>query len=523
MSRMLQARPPTHAPAMPRPPSTPVRDFTPLDSAARALLGYFVYRQYREFLGVLTLNLQRWVRAGLLGDDGQPTALFKRVVFDFNALDLEALTLVCGVNYVVRASHEKANRVLRRDDAKPRVLYLRGYDYEVATDPAPGSGLGLGMGTVDTARFTTRLGGALGGAVRLFMVMSPNDVAHEAERLQRHFYSDYPAIDRSCSQPIRGFCLQAHRWQADVATLAAQMDACVVYVSSITDSVRWELDWLRLNGMAPRTTVVLDRTAIETKALHTGIHDQLPGGQMGQPVWLSPKPHHTAADIDALHARLSQVFTVVTPETFEAGAPALAARLCGNLAPGAVRPAVAGLPFGWQPAIAPDALAALHTLHAQLGREVDPLDHEPIECLPLYLNQLLLRLHTALLLGAHTDAGKALAIYSGCMGAALAHYEAVGRINDRVPAEQTSDYLAVLRDHRDTANHIGGSFVALPPTEADAPAVREAQDEAERLMRAAWQRARDSLQGPGAATDLAAFDASDEQSMRLHPAMRRRP
>jgi hypothetical protein len=244
---------------------------------------------------------------------------------------------------------------------------------------------------------------------------------------------------------------------------------------------------------------------------------------MGQPVWLSSKPHHTAADIDALHARLSQVFTVVTPETFEAGAPALAARLCGNLAPGAVRPAVAGLPFGWQPAIAPDALAALHTLHAQLGREVDPLDHEPIECLPLYLNQLLLRLHTALLLGAHTDAGKALAIYSGCMGAALAHYEAVGRINDRVPAEQTSDYLAVLRDHRDTANHIGGSFVALPPTEADAPAVREAQDEAERLMRAAWQRARDSLQGPGAATDLAAFDASDEQSMRLHPAMRRRP
>jgi hypothetical protein len=116
------------------------------------LLGYFVYRQYREFLGVLTLNLQRWVRAGLLGDDGQPTALFKRVVFDFNALDLEALTLVCGVNYVVRASHEKANRVLRRDDAKPRVLYLRGYDYEVATDPAPGSGLGLGMGTVDTVR-----------------------------------------------------------------------------------------------------------------------------------------------------------------------------------------------------------------------------------------------------------------------------------------------------------------------------------------------------------------------------------
>lgn len=485
---------------MPRPPLTTVRDFALLDSAARTLLGYFVYRQYREFLGVLTLNLQRWLHAGLLDEDGQPTALFKRVVFDFNALDLEALTLVCGVNYVARASHEKANRVLRREDTKPRVLYLRGYDYEVATVPAPGSGVGMGFGTVDTARFTTRLGEALGGAVRLFMVMSPKDVAREAERLQRHFYSDYPAIDRGCSRPIRGFCLQAHRWQADVATLAAQMDAYVVYVSSITDSVRWELDWLRRSGMAPRTTVVMDRTAIETKALHTGIHDQLPGGQMGQPVWLSPKPHHTAADIDALQAELSQVFTVVTPESFEAAAPALATRLCGNLAPGAVRPAVAGLPFGWQPAVEPDALAALQALHSQLGREIDPLDPEPIECLPLYLNQLLLRLYTSLLLGAHTDAGKALAIYSGCMGAALAHYAAAGRINERVPPEQTSDYLAVLRDHRDTANHIGGSFVALPPTAADAPAVREAQDEAERLMHAAWAQAKRALRGSGIAT-----------------------
>lgn len=489
---------------MPCPSFAIVRDLTPLDSAARALLGYFVYRQYRDFLGALTLNLQRWVHAGLLGEDGQPAALFKRVVFDFNALDLEALTRVCGVNYVVRASHEKANRVLRREGAKPRVLYLRGYDYEVATTPAPGSG--MGMNTVDTARFTALLGEALGGAVRLFMVMSPKDVAREAERLQRHFYSDYPAIDKGCSQPIRGFCLQAHRWQADVATLATQMDAYVVYVSSITDSARWELDWLRRNGMASRTTVVLDRTAIETKALHTGIHDQLPGGQMGQPVWLSPKPHHTSADIEALQAELSQVFTVVTPESFEAGASALAARLCGDLAPGGVRPAVAGLPFGWQPALEPDALAALHTLHAQLGRGIDPLDPGPIECLPLYLNQLLLRLHTSLLLGAHTDAGQALAIYSGCMGAALAHYAAVGRINERVPAEQTSDYLAVLRDHRDTTRHIGGSFVALPPIAADAPAVREAQDEAERLMRAAWQLAQRTLRGPGVAADLASAD-----------------
>lgn len=495
---------------MPRPPSTHVRDFAPLDSAARGLLGYFVYRQYREFLGVLTQNLQRWVHAGLLGEEGQPTTLFKRVVFDFDALDLEALTLVCGVNYVARASHEKANRVLRRNDTKPRVLYLRGYDYEVATTPAPGSGVGLGIGTVDTARFTNQLGEALGSAVRLFMVMSPNDVAREADRLRRHFYSEYPAIDRSCSHPIRGFCLQAHRWQADLATLATQMDAYVVYVSSITDSARWELDWLRLNGMAPRTTVVLDRTAIETKALHTGIHDQLPGGQMGQPVWLSPKPHHTSADIDALQAKLSQVFNVVTPESFEAGAPALAARLCSNLAPGEVRPAVEGLPFGWQPAIEPDALAAIHRLHVQLGREIDPLDREPIECLPHYLNQLLLRLYTALLLGAHTDAGNALAIYSGCMDAALAHYAGGGRINDRVPAEQTSDYLAVLRDHRDTTSHIGGSFVALPPTAANAPSVREAQDEADRLMRAAWQLARSRLGSPGAAADLTSVNARDE-------------
>lgn len=355
---------------MPRPPFGIVRDLTPLDSAARALLGYFVYRQYRDFLGVLTLNLQRWVHAGLLGEDGQPTALFKRVGFDFNALDLEALTRVCGVNYVVRASHEKANRVLRRGGTKPRVLYLRGDDYEVATTPAPGSG--MGMNTVDTARFTALLGEALGGAVRLFMVMSPNDVAREA------------------------------------------------------------------------------------------------------------------------------------------GAPALAARLCGDLAPGGVRPAVAGLPFGWQPALEPDALAALHTLHAQRGRGIDPQDPGPIECLPLYLNQLLLRLHTSLLLGAHTAQVRrwrsTAAAWARRWPTMRRSAASTSACRPNRPPTTWPCCATTATPPTDTTHHIGGSLVALPPTAADAPAVREAQDAAERLMRAAWQLAQRTLRGPGVGADLASVD-----------------
>lgn len=143
----------------------------------------------------------------------------------------------------------------------------------------------------------------------------------------------------------------------------------------------------------------------------------------------------------------------------------------------------------------------------RIHQGIDPLDPDPNDCLPLYLNPLLLRLRTSLLLGVHTDAGKALAIYSGCMGAAPARHAAAGRVNERVPAEQTSDFLAVLRDHRDTANHIGGSFVALPPLAPDAPAVSEAQDEAERLMRAAWQLAQRTLRGLDVEAGLAAVDA----------------
>ncbi len=45
------------------------------------------------------------------------------------------------------------------------------------------------------------------------------------------------------------------------------------------------------------------------------------------------------------------------------------------------------------------------------------------------------------------------------MDAALDFYTAAGRINDRVSEQEYPNYLAVLKDHRDTAANIAWSFL----------------------------------------------------------------
>ena len=88
---------------------------------------------------------------GLIGEDGRPTALFRRVVFDFNAFDLEKLATLCALYFHIYASHKQANAHLLRDSPKKRVLYLRGFDDEAAV--AATDTVAVGISTVDTQRF----------------------------------------------------------------------------------------------------------------------------------------------------------------------------------------------------------------------------------------------------------------------------------------------------------------------------------------------------------------------------------
>ena len=463
--RAAGRRPRRHAGCLPRceltlneRPDTTLRSSRLLYDATQALLGYFVGTTLRHFLEGSLKNLNRWSRVGLLGDDGRPNALFRRVPFDFEALNLENLAYACGVYFYVQASHKKANHHLLQHSTKRRVLYLRGYDYEVAVQAAPG--LAMRLSTASTAAFNRRLGQALCPQYELYKVLSPTDVESETIGTDRFFYDRYGDIIFACSRPIRSFYLQAQHWQDDVEWLACRVDHFVVYVSSITDSALWELQLLRERGWASLTTVVFDRAAILNKALHSDIHATLPDGHLGAVLWLPPKRRSSEEQADELLAQLQQTFTVVAADAFEAAVPALCQRIAASSGPLPAGRREAWLDFRFHPAVDDAALQALRDLDAALWQDLGVDSDAAIDCLPYRLNQVQLHILTALLLGEHHAAGQALAVYAGVMQAALEAYTAAGKIDERVPAQEITAYLGLLQRHLDTAQHIAHTFLA---------------------------------------------------------------
>jgi hypothetical protein len=161
------------------------------------------------------------------------------------------------------------------------VLYLRGFDYQAAV--GVGGGLAMGFSTVDSTRFNHRLGALLGHDCEVYKALSPLDLERETLALERHFYGDYPALTRLCSAPIRSFFLHADHWQRDVAQLAGRMDYFVVYLSSLSESVLWELQYLHDHGHAGRASVIFDRDAILTKTSTPASTRRCPGWPSARP------------------------------------------------------------------------------------------------------------------------------------------------------------------------------------------------------------------------------------------------
>lgn len=456
---------------MPTPADTLIRDATPLYDAASSLHGYFLFRWLREYLNVALGNIQRWSQAGLLGADGRPNAAFRQCLVDFNALDLEILAQLCGLYFYIHAGHKKANHALLRETTAKRVLYLRGFDYQAAV--GVGDGMAMGISTVDSARFNHRLGELLGHDCEVYKALSPLDLEHDTQGLEGHFYGDYRALIRHASTPLFSFFLHAGHWQNDVAHLAGRMDYFVVYLSSLSDSVLWELQHLRDHGHASRTTVIFDRDAILTKTLHAGFHAALPTLAIGKALWRPAHKPLTAAHIDAFRAGLDAHFTVIPASGFDAHAAALRARILAANGPLPPSRRESSLPFRFYPALAAPQLDALRRLDAALARETIPATHdtgEPLDCLPFRLGQLQLRVFTALALGDHPGAARALAAYAGCMDALLAFYTRRGALAAGLPAAELPAWLGVFQDHQDSAASIARHFLEAGPDDRfDAP------------------------------------------------------
>lgn len=446
-----------------------LRDTRPLYDAASAVLGYRLSGWYRAWLNVTLARIARWAKAGLLTPKGDPTQAFRDVRFDFELLGRGELEDLCGFYCFVYASHAKANRVLRTG-TRPRVLYLRGYDFDAAV--RMGGELAMGAGTVDTARMSALLGAHVAPWADVFKVLSPREVDLETVGLDRYFRGDYSKLARRCSEPLRAVYLNARHWQADLLRLMGAMDHHVAYVSSTTASALWELDQLEARGDAPRTTVVFDRRAIETKMLHSGFHDELrslgTGEVLSRPAPMTP----TGEDVDALRASLARRFHVVEMDDLPTQWDGLRARI--ESASSSQRPEATPvqIPFRLQPALDDDALERLRAFDRALRESIDPVHSTGIDVLPYYVALVQLRIFSALLLGRHDDAAHALSCLAGVLHGVRAVFAAAGRIDAQVSEEYFGGFLEVLQERCDQAARIALYFLRDPPSEPGPERVR---------------------------------------------------
>jgi hypothetical protein len=434
---------------MAEPGSEPRDDLRFLHDASASLLGYFVHTWYRQYLAVILAGLRRLVVNQWVDDLVTPTEQGRYVLFDFDSLNIEKLSYIVGVYFYILSCHKYANRRLMTRYDGQQVMYLRGYDYEGSL--STGGDLAMGFSSTDTFRFGATLRDLLGADVSIFKVLSPKDVYWETVDAQRYFYGDYDGMIRLIGQRPSSVYLNARGWQEGVAGLLDRMDHYVVYVSSVTQSLVWELEQLDTDDRRKRVTVVFDEKAIANKDLQLAFQ-RWAGEEYGErPPLVTP---------DELRDWLSARFLVTSPDAFEAEIDHHRARIAESrsyLAPGARE---RWIDFRFEPAIDQAALDEIRAFLADLQARVEAATRDGIECLPLFLTHVQLVIYTTLLLGAHDQTGRALASYAGVMRGALSHYEPAG---DRVGAlspQNRDSLLARLQDHLDMAEYAGVRLLA---------------------------------------------------------------
>jgi hypothetical protein len=105
--------------------------------------------------------------------------------------------------------------------------------------------------------FDTKLRELIGRQYPVFKVISPKDVFWETVDAQRYFYGDFSGMVQLIRQRPLSVYLNALAWKEGVLDLLDRMDHYVVYVSSITNGVLWELEQLDTADRRDRVTVCL--------------------------------------------------------------------------------------------------------------------------------------------------------------------------------------------------------------------------------------------------------------------------
>jgi hypothetical protein len=436
-----------------RPNAASPVDFALLDEAAKKLLGYYVYRKFRRHLASISASLQRQYSDGLIESLTQPTARGRSYRFDIRSLDFNALIEVVGVYVYILACHKSSNwRLLHRNEAK-QVLYLRGYDFEAAF--AVGGGVAAGVSTSHTTAFTLNLPGLV--LRPLFKVLSPKEVDSETVTAER-YYDDFDAMIQWINQRPAAVYLNALHWKQKVLELIPRMDHYVVYLSSLTASALWELDQLDTDHRRGRVTVVFDEDAIDRKTSQLALQEGL-AGRLGATLWAKQRDPQSLTAAQVREA-LSDGFTVMTPDQFEANIDDVRRRIDNSNAELGPGQRETWLEFEFYPAVAVDELERLRAMAQTLGALVDAGQTGRIDCLPLYVAQLQLRIHLTLLLGDHAATGRALAGYAAIMQSVTDQLAGAETGAGEVPEATRARVLATLEDHAGFAEFAGRRLLA---------------------------------------------------------------
>lgn len=449
-------------------------DFNTLCVASRGLLGYSVHTGCANYLSIIIENLRRWRKHGIIDDRDEPNNASRySLIFDFNALDFHKIIRVNGTYFYIFSCHKGANYSLMHRYEGKQVLYLRGFDYEASV--TFGGGVAFGFSSASTMQFTHRLGHKLGRDVHLFKTLSPEDIHWDSIATTQHFYGDFNGLIPLATYPFRSVYLNARRWQQDVSHLFDRMDHFIVYVSSLTESVLWELQQLDTDDRRRRVTVVFDEKAISNKDSQIGMQRYFYDRYGDNLIWKTQaRPSDGSAG--ELREKLAQKFALTTPEDFERDIERHRRRIADSTASLAPGERETYLDFHYYPAVDDDTLVRVREGCARLQRRIAAqLGTEgTIECLPLFLNDVQLEIFLTLLLGDHRETGRALAVYAAVMHEALEYYGEPG--TKRLSVEGRESHLTMLREHYEMAQYIAKQMFCCGKSHefSDLPAVAEA-------------------------------------------------
>lgn len=433
-----------------------IADFRLLHEASKRVHGYLVYTWFEKYLTLIVANLRRLLSDGhALGVDARPSEETNyRVPFDCRALDLGALLDFLGIYFYIFSCHKKTNSNLMGGSDRKRVLYLRGYDLEGAVGGE--GGVAVGISTMHTTAFNYTLIDLLADTCDVYKALSPRDLYWESNTAQKYFYGDLDGLIQFAGSGFRSFYVNTHHWQEDVEWFMDRSDYFIVYLSSMTPSVLWEIETLRDNGRAGDTTIVFDEHAIENKDRQVDTSD-FAKRDLGHHVrWGKAKTPPPDISPGALRARLEQDFLVLGPEEFKERSAEQTQRIAAASAPISDSERNQPLAFRFYPALKPKELQQIRDADSDVEQDIrERLESRTIENLPWFLNQVQLKIYTSEILGNHAETGWALAVYAGILKEVHEHWG-----QDDTPVENDEATATLLSEHFELAEYYAPRLMA---------------------------------------------------------------